>query len=235
MTAFDPDPSRCVSTHWSLPVQCVLKRTHRENWHESWHPESGNRIRYRATVQLTQESRDGEWHDLASESPCLTEDKIGSIRRQFGERPIIAELLKEVDRLTAENRRLTRSLNDTMDDRERAQTMADRLAYAIAPVETIGEHSDMNDPWDNACEELHRQRQELADTAMMRDFNGRSAEHIAAKRNLAEAAIASWDRGEIDGDAAVLMIRKALADGPVTTSCHCGGGTVHQQGCEGGE
>lgn len=58
--------------------------------------------------------------------------------------------IAEIDRLTAENRLLTRGLNDTMDDRERAQTMADRLAYAIAPIEIIGEHSSGNCPWDNA-------------------------------------------------------------------------------------
>lgn len=82
--------------------------------------------------------------------------------------------------------------------------------------------------------EVERLRAELADTAMMRDFNQRSAEHIAAKRDLAEAAIAAWDRDEISGDAAVLMIRKALADGSapaVTPACSCHAERVHQAGC----
>jgi hypothetical protein len=64
-------------------------------------------------------------------------------------------------------------------------------------------------------QESHQQRQELADAVMMRDFNQRSAEHIAAKRDLAEAAITSWDRDEISGDTAVLLIKRALADGPL--------------------
>lgn len=126
--------------------------------------------------------------------------------------------IAEIDRLTEENRKLDRDADQLIGERDQAQQAADKLAYAIAPVETIGEHSDHNDPWDNAHEELHRQRQELADTAMMRDFNQRSAEHIAAKRDLAEAAIAAWDRGEISADAAILIVRKSLADGPVAGS-----------------
>jgi hypothetical protein len=66
-TPFRPDlsdKSRCGSVHWSLPVQCVLKRTHRENWHEAWHPESGNRMRYRYPIRTTQELRHGEWTTL---------------------------------------------------------------------------------------------------------------------------------------------------------------------------
>jgi hypothetical protein len=60
------DQSRCISVHWSLPVQCVLPCTHRENWHEAWHPDSGNRIRYRRAfgVYRTEELHDGGWHDL---------------------------------------------------------------------------------------------------------------------------------------------------------------------------
>lgn len=68
-----------------------------------------------------------------------------------------AELKRDNDRLRAEleqaradNRRLDRGLTDTIDDRERAQDMADRLAYAIAPIEVIGEHSSGNCPWANA-------------------------------------------------------------------------------------
>ena len=72
-------------------------------------------------------------------------------------------------------------------------------------------------------------RAELADTQMFRDFNQRSAEHIAAKRDLAEAAIASWERDEISADAAVLIIKKALA---TTPACSCGAEPVHQAGCD---
>lgn len=58
------DDNRCESTHWSLPVQCVLPSSHRENWHEGWHPETGNRMRYRYPGSLTEELHHGKWHSL---------------------------------------------------------------------------------------------------------------------------------------------------------------------------
>lgn len=65
------DTSRCVSVHWSLPVQCVLPRTHADIWHEAWHPQSGNRIRYRRAmgVFVTEDHHDSAWHDLAIPAP----------------------------------------------------------------------------------------------------------------------------------------------------------------------
>ena len=64
------DKSRCVSVHWILPVQCVLPRGHRENWHEAWHPENGNRLRYRRSgAYHTNDLHHGEWHDLQIPPP----------------------------------------------------------------------------------------------------------------------------------------------------------------------
>lgn len=63
------DESRCVSTHWSLPVQCVLPRSHRENWHEAWHPETGNRLRYRYTIRATEQLHHGDWHNVEVPAP----------------------------------------------------------------------------------------------------------------------------------------------------------------------
>jgi hypothetical protein len=64
------DPSRCISVHWSLPVQCVLPRAHRENWHEAWHPETGNRLRYRYSARATEELHHGGWHALNIPGPA---------------------------------------------------------------------------------------------------------------------------------------------------------------------
>lgn len=60
------DRNRCVSVHWNLPVQCVLPGTHRQNDHEAWHPQTGNRLRYRRSMGTysTEELHSGEWHDL---------------------------------------------------------------------------------------------------------------------------------------------------------------------------
>lgn len=65
------DASRCVSVHWSLPVQCVLPRAHRSNWHEAWHPHTGNRVRYRRSMGTfrTEELVDGEWRLLEIPPP----------------------------------------------------------------------------------------------------------------------------------------------------------------------
>lgn len=65
------DPARCISTHWSLPAQCTLSSSHRENWHETRHPESGLRMRYRygPGVCATEEWRDNEWRDLGIPGP----------------------------------------------------------------------------------------------------------------------------------------------------------------------
>jgi hypothetical protein len=65
------DPNRCLSVHWNLPVQCVLPSSHRENWHEAWHPQTGNRIRYRRSYGnfTTEELHHGEWRDLEIPPP----------------------------------------------------------------------------------------------------------------------------------------------------------------------
>jgi hypothetical protein len=77
--------------------------------------------------------------------------------------------------LAAEIRRLRDALakeermhGETIDDRDRMHDMADKLAYAVAPEEVIGEHSSMNCPWENALDlitpmaEVEKLRAELA-------------------------------------------------------------------------
>lgn len=51
-----------------------------------------------------------------------------------------------------QNRQLDQALGETIDDRDQIHEMADKLAYAVAPEEVIGEHSSMNCPWENALE-----------------------------------------------------------------------------------
>jgi hypothetical protein len=55
------------------------------------------------------------------------------------------------------------------------------------------------------------------EAARARDFAHGSAEHIAAKRNLAEEVLIGWETGDIQADTALRMIRAALAVGPVMT------------------
>lgn len=72
-------------------------------------------------------------------------------------RELYADLQKaqrERDELKERVTELDRDLGETIDDRDRAQDAADKLAYAIAPIEVIGEHSSENDPWKNALERV---------------------------------------------------------------------------------
>lgn len=68
-------------------------------------------------------------------------------------------LLDALDESEAENARLRKRLADeerlhgsTIDERDHFHEMADKLAYAVAPEEVIGEHSSMNCPWENALD-----------------------------------------------------------------------------------
>ncbi|MCX4543831.1 hypothetical protein [Streptomyces sp. NBC_01565] len=67
------------------------------------------------------------------------------------------------------NRDLDRALDETVRERDFMESMADKLAYAVAPLEDIGEHSSENCPWQNALElitpaaEVDRLRKENAD------------------------------------------------------------------------
>lgn len=47
-----------------------------------------------------------------------------------------------------------RILGEEIDNRDAAQDWADRLAYTVAPISVIGEHSSGNNPWANALEIL---------------------------------------------------------------------------------
>lgn len=64
----------------------------------------------------------------------------------------VPALLAEVHRLRDELADRTQVLVDTDAERERAQDMADKLAYAVASEEVIGEHTADNSPWANALD-----------------------------------------------------------------------------------
>ena len=59
------------------------------------------------------------------------------------------ELLREAH---AEIVRLTRWSDDIYNRRNAAEAAADRIAYALFDVDQIGEHTNLNDPWQNAAE-----------------------------------------------------------------------------------
>jgi len=45
-----------------------------------------------------------------------------------------------------------RQMTEALRERDEAEEWADRLAYALAPIEVIGEHSSGNNPWQNALD-----------------------------------------------------------------------------------
>ncbi|MCX5598379.1 hypothetical protein OOK29_09540 [Streptomyces phaeochromogenes] len=64
----------------------------------------------------------------------------------------VPALLAEVRRLQTGLAAEERLHGDTIDERDRATDMADKLAYAIASETVIGEHTADNSPWANALE-----------------------------------------------------------------------------------
>jgi hypothetical protein len=94
MSAIQPDLSnkhRCASVHWALPVQCELPPTHRENWHETRHPQSGRLLRYNYPSARTEEMlEDGTWSAIDIPKPIpASEQRI---------RHVIADAIRDLKR-----------------------------------------------------------------------------------------------------------------------------------------
>jgi hypothetical protein len=95
------------------------------------------------------------WDDPAHEDDaeeCAPEQMAANAAFIAHAREDVPALVAEVRRLRALNADLDRALGETIDDRDQAQEIADKLAYAVAPNEVIGEHSSMNCPWTNALD-----------------------------------------------------------------------------------
>lgn len=63
-------------------------------------------------------------------------------------------LVAERAQLTATIDDLDDALGDALTERDRCHELLDDLAYAVAPVEVLGEHSSGNCPWHNALDLL---------------------------------------------------------------------------------
>jgi hypothetical protein len=85
---------------------------------------------------------------------------------------------------------LDRALGETIDDRDRLHEIADKLAYAVAPIEVIGEHSSMNCPWTNAYElitskaEVDRLRAQTSNGAAIEQLERAIAAEVVDDRAL---------------------------------------------------
>lgn len=94
-------------------------------------------------------------------------------RQAFIERHTAEDVEELLDALDA----IERALHEEVGNRERAEAVANRLAYAIAPPEVIGEHSNLNDPWANAVEHV---------TALQHRLDAAERKIEAAVRELVE-------------------------------------------------
>lgn len=114
-----------------------------------------SRASYSYREKIAQLEDENYWDDPAHED----DDEQRASEQMAANAAFIAHAREDVPLLLAEVRRLRDALareerlhGDTIDDRDRFHDAADKLAYAVAPEEVIGEHSSMNDPWENALD-----------------------------------------------------------------------------------
>lgn len=107
----------------------------------------------------------------------------------------------ELDRLTEENTRRERDELKVIAERDQLEELLDQFAYAVAPVEVIGEHSSGNDPWRNALDMVTP----VAEVGSLREENTRLAAELAVaqrKRDhhneVANAALKAWNLVKAD-------------------------------------
>lgn len=135
----------------------------------------------------------------------------------------VEDLALQVAELTARNAHLDHSIDEVLKERDEYSDLLDKISLTVAPEEVIGEHSSMNDPWDNAYNLItpvavvDQLRRDLRDVEETRGFHARSAAHIAEKRDLAEQVIYLWDSGALKAEIALRMVQSALAVGDVKT------------------
>ena len=114
-------------------------------------------LRERAESSAAGFSRNTAWIAAAIDALRALPEHAGRPDREItavqigGAQITLDELAGAYAELTA----LHRDLTTTIEDRDRAQEAADALAYAVAPVEVIGEHG-ADDPWGNALQLLQQ-------------------------------------------------------------------------------
>lgn len=127
------------------------------------------RIYWTLHATMTHAEAEALLAEVEQESPKLDRARaeLDEVQRRYT--LDTAELKKRVAEMD-------RELGEVIDERDRMHDVADKLAYAVAPIEVIGEHSSENDPWENALDhvtpaaEVDRLREELADQKRTTDY-----------------------------------------------------------------
>lgn len=68
-------------------------------------------------------------------------------------------------------------------ERDQYHDWADTLAYAVAPLEEIGEHSNVNNPWQNALDILEQRVGSQGETEMLREAARQAISDLEAARD----------------------------------------------------
>lgn len=98
------------------------------------------------------------------------------------------------------------ALTAALTERDYLEERLDELAYAVAPVEVIGEHSSANDPWANALDILHERAatREAVEQAVRAPLEARIAPLIEAaftwdtrRTTTAQANVESWSPQDV--------------------------------------
>jgi hypothetical protein len=112
--------------------------------------------------------------------------------------------------------RTDRQFDQVLRERDDLHDIADKLAYAVAPEEIIGEHSSMNDPWENALDlitpmaEVDKLRVQIA-TARSEAFR-EAAEALYAQAQRLAGEYNDSDILHEDGPAATVATWKRAAE-----------------------
>jgi hypothetical protein len=135
----EPGEPVCASVHWDLPVECVLPRTHRENWHVGANPLTGSWFRYRYPIRSTHELVDGRWVDRTEPKPDrLTPEREAEIAAHLksttnwslgnlAARDLLAELAAvRAERDLAQRKVASLKAEQDRDDAEYAAVIAER-------------------------------------------------------------------------------------------------------------
>jgi hypothetical protein len=171
-----------------------------------------------AVVQPQLDRRDAEIRRLTAELATMT--AVAESNKRY-----VQSMYQDLQQAQQQLARETRVHNETVEERDRATDMADKLAQMIATEDMVGEHTGMNDPWQNTLDlwrelagdsdslatEIRRGRAELDDTARMRDFHALSAGHVARKRDRAEQLIGRWRDGHIEAEDVLDRIARTLS------------------------
>jgi hypothetical protein len=97
------------------------------------------------------------------------------------------------------------------------RTLEDEVANEISThADEIG-RSAVTALWNAIDDQIGTYRDHAREADQIRGHYQRSAEHIGAKRDLAETVLDEWESGQLLADDALRMIRSALAVGDVQT------------------